>query len=497
MKRADTGVFLREQQGLEWAGAAGARGFGRALVPLAERGLFDRLRVAVRHTDWVPDLGRDIGSRTWWRGAATCTALCVGAWAISPGWRPLVGPGAPAFTEAAFEEARTQSIAPLALGATTGRRMAAGALVRPLNETPERPQIELSAALADGDTLRNALQRAGVGGGEAGKVAALVGDAVRAAALPSGTILSLTLGRRPTRFQPRPLEKLAFRAAFDLNLTVLRAGDGLTLLRRPIAIDRTPLRIRGIVGASLYRSARAAGVPARVAESYIKALAAHIPIDRIDPSDTFDIVADQQRAATGEVEVGQLQYAGLDHGRRALRLVRWGDRDGEGGALMDTAGQVERRGTMGMPVAGRVTSTFGMRMHPLLGFMRMHKGTDIGAAHGSPIYAAMDGVVQFAGRSGGYGNFVKLAHAAGLATGYGHLSRFAVRPGMRVQRGQVIGYVGSTGISTGPHLHWEVWRNGRAVNPRTISMTSVQSLPAETIRAMKAKIARLLTVAAR
>jgi murein DD-endopeptidase MepM/ murein hydrolase activator NlpD len=305
-------------------------------------------------------------------------------------------------------------------------------------------------------------------------------------------LLSLTLGRRPTKFQPRPLEKLDFRAAFDLNMTVLRAGDGLTVLRRPIAIDRTPLHVRGIVGASLYRSARAAGVPARVVENYLKALGAHMPIERIDPSDTFDIVADQQRAATGEVEVGQLQFAGLDQGRQKVTLVRWGDRDGDGGTLMDPGGQVERRGTMGMPVAGRVTSTFGMRMHPLLGFMRMHKGTDIGAPYGSPIYAAMDGVVQSAGRAGGYGNFVKLAHAGGLTSGYGHMSRFAVRAGMRVARGQVIGYVGSTGISTGPHLHWEVWQNGRPVNPRSISMSSLQALPAATVRAMKAKMARLL-----
>ena len=495
-------MFLREQQGLEWAGAAGTRTFGRQLVPLAERSLADRLRIAAGRTDWVPDLGQNIGSRAWWRGLATCTALCAGALMLAPGWHALPGYSAAPATGAVFEEARTQSIAPLGLGATTGRRMAAGALVRPLKETPERPQVELTAAMADGDTLRNALQRAGVGGGEAGRVAALVADAVALDAIPSGTVLSLTLGRRPTRFQPRPLERLTFRAAFDLNLSVLRGGDGLTLDRQPIAIDHTPLRIRGIVGPSLYRSARAAGVPARVVEGYIKAIAGRMPIGDVNASDTFDIVADQAQAATGEVEVGQLQYAGLERfgatgARRRLQLVRWGDRDGAGGSFFDADGQYEQRGTMAMPVAGRVTSTFGMRMHPLLGFMRMHKGTDIGAPYGSPIYAAMDGVVQFAGRSGGYGNFVKLAHGSGLASGYGHMSRIAVGGGTRVRRGQVIGYVGSTGISTGPHLHWEVWQNGRPVNPRSISMSSVQTLSGETLRALKTKVARLLGTGAR
>ncbi|MEH3100411.1 M23 family metallopeptidase [Sphingomonas adhaesiva] len=489
-------MFLREQQGLEWAGGAGSRAFGRALVPLADRSLYDRLRVAAATTDWTPDLGQRIGSREWWRGLATCTALAGAAWLVSPGFAPVTGYTAPVAIGAAFEETRTQSIAPLGLGATTGRRMAASALVRPLAETPERPQVELTAALADGDTLRNALQRAGVGGGEAGRVAGLVAGAVKLDDLRPGTILSLTLGRRPTKFQPRPLEALAFRAAFDLNLSVHRTMDGgLALDRHPIAIDRTPLRVRGIVGPSLYRSARAAGVPARVVEAYIKALAGSMSIGDVAAADTFDLVADQARAATGEVEVGQLQYAGLEHEGRRLQLVRWGD--GGSGTFMDANGQYERRGAMGMPVAGRVTSTFGMRMHPLLGFMRMHKGMDIGARYGAPILAAVDGVVQFAGRSGGYGNFVKLAHAGGLATGYGHMSRIAVSPGTRVRRGQVIGYVGSTGISTGPHLHWEVWRNGRPVNPRSISMSSIQTLPAETLRAMKAKIARLLGTAAR
>ena len=119
---------------------------------------------------------------------------------------------------------------------------------------------------------------------------------------------------------------------------------------------------------------------------------------------------------------------------------------------------------------------------------------DIGAPYGSPIYAAIDGVVAMAGRAGGYGNFVKLNHAGGVATGYGHMSRIAVSRGQHVSRGQVIGYVGSTGMSTGPHLHWEVWKNGRAVNPRSISLSSVATLSGATLRAFKAKVAGLMAV---
>jgi murein DD-endopeptidase MepM/ murein hydrolase activator NlpD len=133
-------------------------------------------------------------------------------------------------------------------------------------------------------------------------------------------------------------------------------------------------------------------------------------------------------------------------------------------------------------------------IRPLLGFTRMHKGLDIGAPYGSPIHAMTDGVVAFAGRTGGYGNFVKLTHGRGMASGYGHMSRIAVSSGTRVRAGQVIGYVGSTGISTGPHLHWEVWKNGAAINPRSVSFASVAALSGEKLRAFKAKVARLLAV---
>ena len=483
----------------------------RALVPgaspapaPASPSILDRLRDVAAHTDWVPDLGQDIGSRTWWRGAATCAALIAAAWMTRPGIPPVPGYAPPVVTGAALEETRTLGIAPLGLGATTGRRMAASGLVRHLAETPERPQIDLTVTLGGGDTIDRALGRAGVGTNEAAQVASLIAGAVPPDQLKPGTILSLTMGRRPSRLQPRPIEKLSFRAGFDLNLVVNRAGDRLLLDRRPISIDRAPLRIRGLVGASLYRSMRAAGVPARVVEAYIKAVAARMPIGDVGAADTFDLVADQARAATGEVEVGQLQYAGLVDaaGRRRLQLVRWGGGDdgaqgqADGGGFMDPAGQVEQRG-MAMPVAGRVTSPFGMRMHPLLGFLRMHRGIDIAAPYGSPILAAIDGVVQFAGRSGGYGNFVKLVHTGGYASGYGHMSRIAVSPGTHVARGQVIGYVGSTGMSTGPHLHWEVWKNGASVDPRSISLSSVQTVSGDTLRALRTKMARLLAAPSR
>lgn len=487
-------MFLKTDQGLELAGGAGSRGLRHGVPRSAPVQQDWRARVAA--IDWVPDLGARIGSRDWWRGLLTCTALCAATWALSPGLdRPLIGDVPAPLTGTASEEARAGGIAPLAMGAGTGRRMTATELVMPLAEAPERPMIELTATLGEGDSFDRVLERAGVGRDEADEAARLVADAADLSAIPSGTRIALTLGRRAARTQPRPLETLALRARFDLAVTVARAGGALTLHRQPIAVDSTPLRIQGLVGSSLYRSARAAGAPAKVVEAYIKAMATRISIGRdVGAADSFDMVVEQDRADTGETRLGELLLAGLDQGRKAIRLVRWNADSERGKQWFDTAGQSERRGFMGMPVAGRISSSYGLRMHPLLGFMRMHKGLDIAAPHGAPIYAAIDGVVAFAGRNAGYGNFVKLNHASDLASGYGHMSRIAVRPGARVRQGQVIGYVGSTGISTGPHLHWEVWKAGRAVNPRSIPFKSVAQLSGENLRAFKRRVASLLAV---
>ena len=413
-------MFLRNEPGLELAGGTASRSlarssaapgsgtfaFGRAAVVRPEPSLIDRLA----HIDWTPDLGTQIGSRDWWRGLATCTALCAAAYMLSPGMgRSIVGAVPPPLNGDEWDEARAQGIAPLAWGGDTGRRMAANDLVVPLAEAPERPVIELSATIGDGDRFARVLERAGVGGGDADRAATLVSQAVALGDIKSGTRIALTLGRRENRSMARPLEKLSLRARFDLALAIDRSGSGLVMTRQPIAIDDTPLRIQGLVGSSLYRSARAAGAPARVVESYIKALATKLSIGRdIAAADSFDLVIEQDRAATGEVRLGKLLFAGIDQGSKKLQLVKW---DGpEGDTWYDANGQTERRGFMGMPVAGHITSTFGMRFHPILGFARMHKGLDIGAPYGSPIYAVLDGVVQMAGRNAGYGNFVKLAH---------------------------------------------------------------------------------------
>ena len=490
-------MYQRQEFGFGAAGGSAALSLDQAIGPIfgrrAAAPAFDRFGGRFADLDLVPDLGARIGSRDWWRGAATLSALCASAILLSPGLHRTIPGTVPArFSPSVWENARAQTIAPLAWGGDTGRRMAANRFVQPLTDTPERPSLDLSATIGQGDGFARVLERAGVGEGEAGRVADMVSQAVAVEDIASGTRMDVKLGRRADRSVARPLDALAFRARFDLRLAVERVNGSLRLRRIPIAVDDTPLRIQGRVGDSLYRSARAAGAPAKVVETYLRAIGGKIPVEGIGAAATFDIIVEHRRAETGETETGKLLYAGIAQNKRQLRLLGW--QEGGRTEWYDAAGVGERKGAMIRPVDGHQTSSFGMRIHPLLGYSRMHKGVDFGAAYGTAIHAVADGVVSFAGRHGGHGNFVQLRHNGGIGTGYAHMSRIAVAPGERVRQGEVIGYVGSTGLSTGPHLHYELYRNNVAVNPMSVKFTTTATLAGAELQAFKAKLARLLAL---
>ena len=444
---------------------------------------------ALRDVDWVPDLALDIGSARWFRGMATMLSLSAVALFFWPSFGAVEAAPTMPVAGAGRDEFRSQMIMPLALGADSGRRMGATAAVVPLASAPERPTVQLVATLGQGDSFGRMLQRAGVGGGEAARIESLVAATLPLGEIDPGTRFDITLGRRIAATQPRPLQDLAFRARFDLDLAVERRGGSLALVRKPIAVDATPLRIRGIVGSSLYRSARAAGAPPAAIQQYLRTLDQHLNLELdLAPSDEFDIVVGYKRAASGETEVGDLQYAGVARdGRPRTQLLKWGS-DGQ---FYEASGVGRQQAGLGAPVFGRMTSGFGMRRHPILGYRRMHSGIDFAAGYGSPIYATSDGVVQYAGWRGGHGNYVRLGHGGGIGTGYAHMSRIAVSPGTRMRRGQVIGYVGSTGLSTGPHLHYEMYRNGATVNPGSVRFVTTAQLEGAELSAFRARLASL------
>jgi murein DD-endopeptidase MepM/ murein hydrolase activator NlpD len=441
----------------------------------------------------VSDLGRNIGSPEWLRGFAVCAGLCGAAYLLAPSFDPLLAAAPAPLSHAHWEEARALSIAPLAYGADTGRRLAPTAAVQVLNDTPERPSIDLLASLAPADGFARALRRAGASAADADQAASLVGSAMPLSNVSFGTTANITLGRRANKSVDRPLDLLAFRAAFDLKIEVRRMAGALVLSRIPIAVDNTPLRFQARVGTSLYRSARAAGVPTSAVETYIKVLASQIDLDAIRPDDRIDVVLAHRRAATGESETGQLLLAGLQRGSSSrLQLMPWTENGKT--QWFEASGVGRSSGMFQRPVPGVVSSNFGPRMHPILGYTRMHKGLDFRAGYGTPILAAASGRVVRAGWAGGYGQQVRIDHGGPYATSYSHMSRMAVAWGQYVRQGQVIGYVGSTGLATGPHLHYELYYNGQQINPASASYIQRAQLSGPALASFRSKLRSLLNV---
>jgi murein DD-endopeptidase MepM/ murein hydrolase activator NlpD len=258
----------------------------------------------------------------------------------------------------------------------------------------------------------------------------------------------------------------------------------------PAPVVLGPLRIRGRVGDGLYWSLRAAGASPQVAAQYLAALATEIDVGEVGQSDSFDMVLGANR---------ELLYAGLNRfAASSLQLVRW---NANGRSEWVNAANAERpapsaSGLM-MPANGPVTSYFGYRYHPILHFTRFHAGIDIGAGWGSPIVAAADGQVVGAGWAGGYGREVQIAHGGGIVSLYGHMSDIVAQPGSFVHAGQLIGYVGSSGLSTGPHLHFEVRQGGTPVNPLGVRLLSAPVVDTHLAEAVKARLAALLKVGGR
>jgi murein DD-endopeptidase MepM/ murein hydrolase activator NlpD len=479
------------------AGVLRVSGPARAIALARSGDWREQVEAWAERIDLAPDLGRDIGSRSWWRGLFTCLLLCALTISLSPGFRAIPGPVPGSVGERHYDQYRAQMVNALALGADSGAHMGPTDAVSPLAETPERPRIELDAAIGDGASLASTLSRSGVSDVDAQDALVLISQAVTPGSIAAGTRVRMVLGRRPNRNVARPLDKLAVRAKLELGLELNRVNGALQMTRIPIAVDDTPLRIRGTVGGGLYRAARAAGAEPSTIQAYLKVLATRLDIGTgVGADDQFDMIVAHRRAATGETETGALLYAGLNRGRgKNIDMLKW-PIDGHD-QWFEASGVGESRGSLASPVSGgRISSTYGARMHPILGYLRMHAGIDIAAPYGTPIRAVADGTVTYSGWHGGHGNYVKVNHAGALATGYGHMSKIAARVGQKITRGQVIGYVGSTGLSTGPHLHYELFKNGASINPNSIKFTQIAQLSGKALAAFKSRLAQLKGLAA-
>lgn len=227
--------------------------------------------------------------------------------------------------------------------------------------------------------------------------------------------------------------------------------------------------ISGAISSSLYSSATKAGLTAGETKSLTNIFRYSVDFERdLRDGDHFEALFEKGENGA----YGDILYAKLTNRGSEIALYRGiDDETGEVG-YFDAAGKTNKRTLMRTPLAGaQVSSHFGMRRHPVLGYTKMHRGTDFRARTGTPIFAAGDGIVEFLGRNGAYGKYIRIRHNSSYETAYAHMSGYAanLNGGDRVRQGEVIGYVGSTGRSTGPHLHFEILEHGNQINPLKIA----------------------------
>lgn len=243
---------------------------------------------------------------------------------------------------------------------------------------------------------------------------------------------------------------------------------------------------------SLYGSAARSGIPSPVIAEVIRIYSWDIDFQRdIRKGDKIEVMYEAYETAEGDVvKYGDIHFANLNIGGRDVALYRFEMENGKTD-YFGPDGQSIKKTLMKTPIdGGRITSGFGLRKHPILGYNKMHKGMDFGAPVGTPVYAAGDGTIEEIGRKGAYGNYVRIRHNGRIKTAYAHLHKFAkgMKRGSSVEQGQVVAYVGTTGRSTGPHLHYEVLVNGAQVNPASVDLPTGEQLSGKDMKRFKALV---------
>lgn len=328
--------------------------------------------------------------------------------------------------------------------------------------------FERESVIQSGDTLASALSRLKIDDLEIQRL--LTADAVRQMAS------SIRAGKRiqVTTAQDGQLLSIQFERSNVPALTVRRQGDGYVAEEASELLETRVVMRSGRILTSLYGATDSAGIPDKIADQMAETFSTSLDFrEDMRRGDTFSVIYTVNYRNGEPIAAGKLLAAEFVNAGKPYRAVLFRDPFGRED-YYTPEGESLKKGFLRSPLEfSRVTSSFSnSRKHPVFGFHRAHTGVDFGAPTGTRVKATGDATVTFAGRKGGYGNLVILRHSNGYETYYAHLSAFAsgIRTGRSVGQGQVIAYVGSTGASTGPHLHYEVRIAGRPQNPMTIKL---------------------------
>lgn len=259
----------------------------------------------------------------------------------------------------------------------------------------------------------------------------------------------------------------------EKNLVVLKKIDDHWQAGINSVDTETLPTLKAVVVKTSARGALAqAGIPVEIRESLREIFRDKIDINTLEGGDKIRLIYDILYYRGQQLGTGDIRAAEISRHGQLYRAYYYETGDDNNGQYYDENGKPSRKGFTSAPVEGaRISSPFGIRFHPIRQTLRMHSGIDYAVASGTPIRAPSDGVVTSIGVKGGYGNAIMLRHSDSMQTLYGHMSAFAnIRAGQHIRAGEIIGYVGSTGVSTGPHLHYEVLINGQPVNPTSVAL---------------------------
>ena len=360
--------------------------------------------------------------------------------------------------------------------------------------------IEKEYTVQRGDSLTGILNRIGLDKKSVDEIYAKAKPYYNHAALKAGQKVNVSILIDSEDAHFISMESFVLPESSTKRLVIEKTEDGTYIARKETdeLVDEVN-SLSGKINGALSVSMRNAGVSGKIIANFSNIFSRSINFRRdIHKGDTFKIIYEQQINPKGQVvRTGNILYAALQLRSRLIELYRFKDSHGNVD-YYNAKGLAMQRTLHRKPLAhqgARISSPFGKRYHPILKQYKVHWGVDYAAPKGTPIYAAGEGIVEVAKYNGGYGNYVKIRHNSEYSTAYGHISSFArgIRPGVRVKQGQVIAYVGSTGRSTGNHLHYEIIQNGRRINPLTAKAAAGADLTGKNLQNFKRQVANLQT----
>ncbi len=355
-------------------------------------------------------------------------------------------------------------------------------------------ELTKTVSVSKGDTLMKVLTRAGADRTESYEAITALNEIFDPRSLKIGQDVTLYFGvdeARESNATAPSLIRVSLNEDVDRQLAAVRTpGEGFTAQETLLELDRKMVRAGGVIHSSLFLSAAQAGIPTKTIVDLIRIFSYDVDFQReIQPGDSFEVYFERFADENGRVlKDGAIHWASMTLSGKKISVYRFKTTDDGFTDYYDEKGRSVKKTLMRTPIDGaRLTSGFGKRKHPTLGYTKMHRGVDFGARSGTPIMAAGNGTVEFAARNGTFGNYVRIRHNSEFKTAYAHMRKFAkgIRKGARVKQGQIIGYVGTTGRSTGPHLHYEVHRNNKQINPLSVKLPAGRKLGGKMLSAFR------------